>query len=122
MANAINWFEIPVDDLDRATRFYEALLGEKLKRETFAGTPMAIFARASAADAIGALTRQEHRRPSGDGSLVYLNAAGKIDGCLERAAGAGGQVLLGKTEVGEAGCIALVRDSEGNTVGLHAPR
>jgi predicted enzyme related to lactoylglutathione lyase len=122
MANALNWFEIPVQDLNRATRFYEEVLGETLKHETFAGTPMAIFARAQATDLGGALIQDGRRKPSPDGSLVYLNAAGKLDACLERVARAGGSVLVPKTDIGDPGFIALVRDTEGNTLGLHAPR
>jgi predicted enzyme related to lactoylglutathione lyase len=41
--NAINWFEIPCEDLDRATTFYEKVLGTKMDRET-SGESMAIFA------------------------------------------------------------------------------
>jgi predicted enzyme related to lactoylglutathione lyase len=31
-------------------------------------------------------------------------------------------VLLPRTDIGEPGFIALVRDTEGNVVGLHEPR
>ena len=30
-ANPVHWFEIPVDDLPRATAFYEAVIGAPLK-------------------------------------------------------------------------------------------
>ena len=43
MANALTWFEIPTQDLDRAVRFYETVLGVHLKREVFGGVPHAIF-------------------------------------------------------------------------------
>ena len=122
MANALNWFEIPVADLERATRFYEAVMGETLKRESEDGRPMAIFARKNDADVAGALVADPRRKPTSDGVTVYLNAAGKLDACLERVGGAGGKVLLPKTDIGVPGFIALVRDTEGNTVGLHAPR
>lgn len=122
MTNALNWFEIPVLDLARATRFYEEVLGERLKQETFAEVPMAIFVRKDPQALSGALIKDSRRRPSADGSLIYLNAAGKLDACLERVAKAGGTVLMPKTEIGDPGFIALVRDTEGNTLGLHAPR
>ena len=45
--HAINWFEIPCADLDRATTFYETLLGAKMQRENIGdnniGDNMAIF-------------------------------------------------------------------------------
>lgn len=121
MKNALNWFEIPVSDMDRAVRFYEATLGLTLKRETFTGMPMAIF-EADEAGVAGALVSDPRRRPSADGALVYLDAAGKLDACLTRVAPQGGAVVLAKTDIGAPGFIALVRDTEGNLVGLHAPR
>src|SRR5438034_697544 len=60
MSNAINWFEIFVADLDRATRFYETALGVQLRRETFAGTPMAVFA--GGPDAVGGALGYEPAR------------------------------------------------------------
>ena len=58
--------------------------------------------------------------PGGSSSVVYLDAEGKLDACLERVAGAGGEVVRKKMAIGPAGFIALLRDSEGNTVGLHS--
>ncbi len=121
MHNALNWFEIPVTNLDRATRFYERVLDTELKREVFAGNPMAVFAAPPPAVG-GALVVMPHRKPSADGALVYLDASGKLDAALARTAEAGGEVLLARTDIGEPGFIAVVRDTEGNHVGLHAPR
>jgi predicted enzyme related to lactoylglutathione lyase len=118
-ANALNWFEIPVTDLDRAARFWETVLGAKLKREKFFGTELAVF---ESAGVMGALFRDEARPPSPSGTCVYLDARGDLDGCLRRAAEAGGKVVLPRTDIGDPGFIGLVQDSEGNTVGLHTPR
>ena len=121
MSNAINWFEIPTTDLDRATRFYERILGVTLKREIFGGVPHAIFTAPDPAVG-GALILQPPRAPSASGSLVYLDARGALDAVLDRVPGAGGQVILAKTDIGDPGFIAIVRDTEGNHVGLHQPR
>jgi len=120
MRNALNWFEIPTTDLDRATRFYETALGVSLRREIFAGTPNAIFSYDKPGVG-GALVSDPKRKPSAEGVLIYLDATGKLDPVLGRVPGAGGQVVLGKTSIGPQGFIALIRDSEGNVVGLHAP-
>jgi predicted enzyme related to lactoylglutathione lyase len=122
MANALNWFEIPSTDLDRAIRFYETVLEVRLTREVFSGTPMAVFPSGHPADVYGAIVQTSKRRPSLDGSLVYLNASGKLEACLERIPRAGGEVLMPKTDIGEPGFIAIFRDTEGNSVALHAPR
>ena len=34
MNNVINWFEIPVADMDRAVAFYEPVMQVSLRRET----------------------------------------------------------------------------------------
>ena len=58
-------------------------------------------------------------KPSADGTRIYLNAEGKIDVILGRVEKAGGKVILPKT-VFPWGNVGLVRDTEGNVVGLHS--
>ena len=43
MNNALNWFEIPSTDFDRAVMFYSTILEAPLRREVIAGTPNAIL-------------------------------------------------------------------------------
>lgn len=117
--NAINWYEIPTTDLDRAAKFYEALLGIKLKREVFFGTPHAIFTRGEGSQGVGGSLVANPKLKPGGGAVVYLDARGDLAGALERAPKAGGKVLLPSTSIGPMGTIALVQDTEGNTVGLH---
>lgn len=121
MNNAINWFELPVTDMARATKFYETVLAVELKSEVFAGTPNAIFPGEDLA-VRGSLIYDARRKPNPDGSLIYLNANGKLDACLARVAAAGGKVVLPKTDIGDPGHIAIVLDSEGNQIGLHQAR
>jgi predicted enzyme related to lactoylglutathione lyase len=122
MTHAINWFEIPTTNLERAARFYEEVLGVSLKREQFAGTdqPMAIF-QGEEDSVRGALIADKRRKPVADGALVYLHAP-ELDASLSRLEKAGGSLVMPKTDIGAPGFIALVKDSEGNVVGLHAPR
>src|SRR5262245_10310024 len=119
MQNALNWFEIPAANLDRAVKFYEGMLGQGLQRETFDGKPHAIF-KAEPPALSGALVQDASRKPSGDGALLYLNVEGKLDACLQRTPSSGGQIILARTGIGEHGFIGIVRDSEGNTIGLHS--
>ena len=123
MKNAIHWFEIPATDLDRAARFYERVLGSTLQRETFAGQDLAIFRCNGEKDGVaGAVVADPKRKPAAQGTCVYLDARGDLDGALVRAKQAGGEVLVPRTDIGAPGFIALIRDSEGNTVGLHSER
>ncbi len=121
MTAAINWFEIPVADLDRAQGFYEKLLGRSLRRGTFGGGPMAVFPYDDPATG-GCLTAGPNRAATaGSGIRVYLDCSPSIDEAISRAVAAGGQVIEAKLELPAGmGFIAHLRDTEGNEVGLHA--
>jgi predicted enzyme related to lactoylglutathione lyase len=121
MTNIITWFEIPTADLDRAIRFYETVLGVTLEPEVFGGIRMAFFAHTPNA-AGGALVQDARRAPSADGVMVYLDAHRDLDACLLRVGKAGGAVVTQKVDIGDPGFIAIIRDTEGNAVGLHQGR
>ena len=67
----------------------------------------------------GALVRHPMRRPNQEGSLVYL-ACNDIAGAVTRASDLGAEVFVPKQWIGDRGFIAIVEDSEGNVIGLHA--
>lgn len=117
--DSITWFEIPTTDLDRATTFYEAVLGTKLRREVF-GYPLAMFP-ASREGVTGALVFAPERKPGPAGTMVYLNCEGELEAAAGRVKAAGGEVLVAVTAVpGGFGRYAMIRDSEGNHVNLHS--
>lgn len=122
MRDAINWFEIAVQNFDRAIAFYEKVFAMKLKREVVAGEmPMAIFP--AHPDGVGGALVVDDARRSGDGGTrAYLNANGQLDAILARVPSVGGQVLVPKIDIGDPGFIAVFSDSEGNVIGLHQPR
>jgi uncharacterized protein len=119
MQNAINWFDIPALDFERAVKFYETILEVTLHQEGLGGTMNGIFP-ADRAGVTGAVCKGPGYTPSADGSIVYLNANGQIDAVLSRVEAAGGRILRPKTPIGPFGHIAWFLDSEGNRVGLHA--
>jgi predicted enzyme related to lactoylglutathione lyase len=122
MADAINWFEIPAADFDRAVKFYGDILNRPLRKEIFGGIPNGIF-ETDDPDAVGgAIVFSEQYQPSTSGAVVYLNAGHELDAVLSRVDAAGGRVVLPKTDIGDPGYIALILDTEGNKVGLHQPR
>lgn len=123
MQHAVNWFEIPVADLARAMKFYEAMTGKKLKREAFGapGEEMAIFETGDQDAVGGCLLSSPHSQPAAQGTLIYLNAAPSIGAWLARVDKAGGQIVQGKTALPPGmGFFAHITDTEGNRVGLHA--
>ena len=121
MSSVINWFDIPATDLERAVKFYEAVLGIKLIQENMLGARMAIFP-AKAGEATGAIMAREGVTPGTTGSTIYLKAGNDLSAALARVGTAGGKVLFPKTFIKEGfGYFAILLDSEGNSVGLHSP-
>ena len=120
MANALNWFEIPVTDLGRAKAFYEKVLGTELIDFEMDGHKEVMF---PAADGVGGgLVKSESWEyvPSRNASVIYLNGGDDLSVPLDKVEAAGGEVIQDKMSIGENGFIALFVDSEGNRVGLHS--
>ena len=122
--NAVAWFEIPVVDLDRAQFFYEFLLCVPMRRESIAGSQLALFQYdGEGGGAGGCLYAGPYApQPSESGTLIYLNAGPSLDEVLSRVHAAGGRIVTPKVQLpGDMGVYAHIVDSEGNRIGLHAP-
>ena len=123
-SNAIGWFDLYVDDMARATTFYETVLQRRLVPigDPTGETVMNGFpAHMSAYGAGGALVRSPQGRPGPGGTMVYFS----VDDCAVeagRVASAGGRLLRPKFSIGEFGWVALCADTEGNLFGLSSTR
>ena len=119
--NAINWFEIPVANLERAVAFYEQIMAAKLPLESsFPGMKMAMFPYKDPGVG-GCLIEFEQARPHADGVRVYLNGGDNLAPILDRVEAAGGRIIMPKTFLREdIGHIGMFSDSEGNIIGLHS--
>ena len=115
----INWFQIPVTDIDRAVKFYSAVCQTSLQRMDDERMKRAFFPMDPESTG-GELVQSPNDRPSADGVTIYLNAPDGVDAAVERAVAGGGSVCVPKMSIGEHGFIALVMDTEGNQIGLHA--
>ena len=120
--NAISWFEIPVDDYDRAKKFYEGILDAEFGEMDIDGTKLAMFPADEGQDAVGgALIASPDVKPSEQGSVVYIDANPDLQIVLNRIESAGKSVFIPKTQVGpDMGFFAQFKDSEGNRVGLYS--
>ena len=94
MSNVINWFEIPVQDLQRATAFYEHCIDAQFRQEHVAGMSMAVFHYQEPAIG-GALVKSEELQPSANGTVVYLYTA-DIAASLKKVAEKGGTCCFGQ--------------------------
>lgn len=121
MHNAVNWFEIPAADFERAVNFYNTVLGIEIRKDEFMGEPQGFFPGDDMA-VRGAIVHSQRLTPSTAGTLIYLNTGtvAGLEQALSRVESSGGKVTMPKTDIGEAGFIGIILDTEGNCVGLHA--
>jgi uncharacterized protein len=125
LGNALNWFEIPVNDFDRAKRFYETILGFQMPENNMGSVRMGFFLHDFKAGKVGGsiIYHPSLHKPSGEGSLIYLNCQPDLQVVLDKVEAAGGKVITEKTLISEEqqlGYWALIRDTEGNRVALHS--
>lgn len=121
MKNALNWFEIPAADYDRAVNFYSTVLDTQLYPMEMEGMKIAAFP-ADQEGVKGAVVKSDFGKPSADGTTVYLNAGNDLTEALGRVEENGGKVLMPKTAIGpNMGNFALFIDSEGNKVAFFSP-
>ena len=120
--NALNWFEISVNDISRATKFYETIFGIKLQSSEMMGMKMAFFPSEDMNGKVsGGLVQGPMHKPSADGAKVYLNGNPDLSNVVSKIDKAGGKVLMPKTKItDEIGFMAYFTDTEGNTVALHS--
>jgi predicted enzyme related to lactoylglutathione lyase len=121
MANQVVWVDIPVLNLERAIRFYSAVLGGAVRKQEYPGMTIGLFP-GSDPDVTGCLFTSDEpgEKPSDHGLLVYLNAQGRLDEAVAAVEPHGGKVLKPKHPIGPYGFRAVVLDSEGNRVALHS--
>jgi uncharacterized protein len=121
-SNVIGWFDIYVNDMERATTFYEQVLRKKLEKigDPTGETQMMSFpGDMNSYGASGALVKSTHSRPGIGGTMVYFS----VENCSieeERIDAAGGKVVRPKFSIGEFGWVTLCEDTEGNIFGLNS--
>ncbi|MXS86046.1 VOC family protein [Nitrosomonas sp. HPC101] len=128
-SNPVVWFEIYVQDMERAKAFYEAVLAvtlEKMPAPTTECEDMEMWGFPSDKDtaqttygACGMLVKMTGVPSGCGGTLIYFGC----EDCAVQAARAaenGGSIFKEKFSIGKHGFIALVNDTEGNMIGFHS--
>ena len=119
--NPVGWFEIYVDDIARAKKFYEEVLQLQLQSladptdNASGGMKMEAFpfSMEDLPGASGALVQMEGIKAGGGNTIVYFSS---LDCAVEeaRVEAAGGKVHQPKSAIGEHGFMSLCSDTEGN--------
>lgn len=120
MANPVGWFEIYVQDVDRARRFYETVFQVTLQQLPVGDLEMWAFPMdPEGTGCSGAILKAPGVASGGNSVMVYFSCE---DCAVEggRVAAAGGTVQREKMSIGEYGFIVLASDTEGNMIGLHS--
>ena len=118
--NPVGWFEIYVQDMDRAKTFYAKTLEVTFEKLESPGAELWAFPmNMDAPGAAGSLVKMEGKDSGSGGTIIYFSCA---DCAVEagRAAQHGGKVVKEKFSIGEYGFIAFIQDTEGNMIGLHS--
>jgi uncharacterized protein len=119
------WFEIYVDDIKRATKFYEEVLDTKLESlgdPSNQDTKMMSFPgdmNREMYGANGALVQMDGVKAGAGGTLIYFHS----EDCVteeSRVKAAGGRIVKPKMSIGEYGFISLCLDTEENMFGFHS--
>lgn len=118
--NPVNWFEIPVKDIEKSRKFYSAVFGYNLEVHEMEPFTMAFFPMADKTyGAAGTLVKGESYVPSHSGTVIYFSVE-DIEETLRKINANGGKTLLPKKSIGEYGFIAHFEDTEGNRLALHS--
>jgi predicted enzyme related to lactoylglutathione lyase len=123
MTNIAVWFDMPVQNLDRASGFYSAVLDGKCEKQEFSGMSFALLPHYDEEGAVSGclVPGKKTIDPDPEGKLLlYFNCNGRLDEAVAKVEANGGKVLQPKHQIGPHGFRAIILDSEGNRVALHS--
>ena len=122
-ADTLCWTDIPVTNLDRAIKFYSAVLGREVRKMSQGEFDYGLLPHeeqnASGCLCVGGDSVGDRNQPSQNGPLIYLSVEGRLDEAVRAASANGGKILHSRQKVGEHGFRAIIIDSEGNRLALH---
>jgi hypothetical protein len=126
-SNVVGWFEIPVEDLNRAINFYESVLGLEMTKTTLeypAGkVEMAWFPFDYLPGSPGALVKNDKwSKPSQDGPVLYFSSpSGDVENDIPKIKEAGGKIIYDKFHISnDIGYMVVFFDTEGNKLAIHS--
>ena len=118
--NPVGWFEIYVQDMDRAKAFYEKTFDVTLERLKTSEVELWAFPmNPESPGCAGALVKMRGKDSGQGGTIIYFPGP-DCAAMAARAVQNGGRIQNEKKPIGDHGFIAHVLDTEGNLIGLHS--
>lgn len=120
--NAVGWFDIYVEDMDRASIFYEKICNQKLQdlNDPTGETIMKVFVgEMNAYGSSGALVKSKYSKPGRGGTLIYFSVEDS-NISESKVNQFGGKLIRPKFSIGKFGFVTILEDSEGNLIGLNS--
>jgi predicted enzyme related to lactoylglutathione lyase len=123
-ADTLCWTDIPVTNLDRAIKFYSAVLRQGVRKMSEGGFEYGLLPHeeqnASGCLCVDTDSVGDKNQPSQNGPLIYLSVDGRLGEAVQAVKSSGGKVLQDKQQIGPHGFRAIIVDSEGNRIALHS--
>ncbi|AQX85801.1 VOC family protein [Elizabethkingia bruuniana] len=95
--NPVVYFEIPVNDLQRAVKFYSAIFNFTFEKEIMDGYEMAFFPFTESKSGVtGALVKGDVYKPTKNGVILYFKTD-NIENTLKKVLENSGSILYPKT-------------------------
>jgi predicted enzyme related to lactoylglutathione lyase len=121
MAN-IGYFQVPADDVGRAKKFYQALLGWKIEPDTTLENKTLEWQNIITGEPEpGTMNAGGLYKRMGPGPIMNFVIVQEFDTVLAQVAGLGGKVVMPKNKIRNVGTVAVIQDTEGNILGLWKP-
>jgi uncharacterized protein len=120
--NIVGWFELYVQDMERAKVFYQNTFQVTLERLESPDIELWAFPNPMGMNTPGcpgALVKMTGKDSGVGGTIVYFSCADCAVEAL-RAVQNGGKIHKAKMSIGQYGFIVLILDTEGNMIGLHS--
>lgn len=115
--NSIGWFEITVNDFDRAKNFYTELFGWEFRLSQ--GSKSLYWNIFTGENSVGGgLMKKSKPEHNGQSVIIYIEVE-DIDAILSKAVSLGGSIENPKTLISEtAGYFGMLKDLDKNVIGL----
>ena len=114
--NRVYYFELPVDDFERATKFYETVFSWKVTKTERAGGPY--YSVKTGDEGEAGINGSFFKKEEGWSNISNVIKVQDIGSIIEKINELGGEIVFPKTVINGVGYLAYFKDPEGNTFGL----